>query len=66
MIGKNELKELIGKKVKDFAVINDNFSIVFEDDKVLKFIDNPYELGKVEDMMILSPSPTLPRRLRAS
>lgn len=52
MVSLKELKSFVGKKVKDFALINgnDNFSIVFEDNTLLKFSDEPYECGRVQDI----------------
>lgn len=52
MVSLKELKSFIGKKVLDFAVINgnDNFSVVFDDHSVLKFKDEPFEVGYVEEI----------------
>lgn len=52
MVSLKELKTFIGKQVKDFATINgnNNFSIVFEDNTILKFTDEPVECGRVQDV----------------
>jgi len=46
----NDLKPLIGKRVKDFITtsIKNEFIIIFEDDKALWFSDKPYAIGSIK------------------
>jgi len=46
----NDLKILIGKRVKDFVItpIKNEFVIVFEDDRALWFSNKPYAIGSIK------------------
>jgi len=48
----NDLKHLIGKKVKDFAItpIKNEFIIIFENNTALWFSEKPYAIGSVKEV----------------
>ena len=52
-----ELKDLIGKEIKDFGIVDGNFSIII-DNFFIKFKDKPLEIGRIrEENMDLGESP---------
>jgi len=48
----NDLKRLMGQKVKDFTItpIKKEFVIIFEDNTALWFSKKPYAIGSVKEI----------------